>query len=475
MADAAPLLVIDRLGPRRGTLFAVLLTFIVAIADYATGYEVRLSILYLLPIAVAAWVAGPVLGVAVAALSVVVWLFSFKSQHFYLTQGYYLWEAAVMFLGFLAFAWLIARLRLALRQADERFSRLIEEVRAAVLVVDERRNEIVYANAEMNRIAGDLIDISPGAFEQQLIRDGESGGHAAVSPQGQEFESRAVKSRHNGRWYLMQSGPIPWGSNPNIKLKVLTDITEQKHAEVFREKHLEIMHQAARLATLAEIATTLAHEINQPLMVIATYTDACQRMLDDPVLQREEISTALQKCRVQAVRASSIIERLREFVRQRQHCPVRCAAKALVAEALDMMRPLLDGSQIVVDATYPAPNPIIVADKLLLVQVLVNLIRNAIDAMQDIEPELRKLTISVSTNEADEAVFTVADRGHGFDNVSVEEIFAPFFTTKANGLGLGLAICRTIAEAHGGRLWASDRPGGGAGFYLAIPAGNLSQ
>jgi C4-dicarboxylate-specific signal transduction histidine kinase len=471
LAYAAPQLPVDRLGPRRSLAVAALLILGVAGADYATGYAMRLSVLYLAPIGLAAWTAGTRPGVIAALLSCLLWLFSFKSAHFYRHQAFYFWEATVMLGGFLAVAWLSARLRRALSQADERFSRVIEEMRAAVYVADAGRDEILYANPEMLRIAGDAARLSPSVFGQEFEREAETGDppreHAAAG-----FARATLKHPRSGRWYLMQDGPIPWGSNPNVRLRVLTDITERKNAELLREKHLEVMHQAAQLTTLAEIAATLAHEINQPLMVIATYTDACQRLLGAAEIDRAEIARALGKCHAQAVRAASIIERLREFIRQRQHRPAPCAAHAVIAEAIATLRPQLDAASVAVDVTENAPGLVVVADRVLLTQALINLIRNAVDAMRDTAPAARHISLACAADDAGEMLLSVADHGHGLNAATLEHIFAPFFTTKPDGLGLGLAICRSVAEAHGGRLWAENRPTGGAVFHLAIPTGS---
>ena len=447
----------------------------VAAVDHASGYQLRLSILYLAPIAIATWTAGATMGVATAAVSSSLWMFSFRSEHFYRNPGYFFWEAAVMLFGFLVFIWLIDRLHRALGQANERFFSVLEEIHAAVYVADVSRDEIVYANSEMIRIAGDQATATASEFEQHFSHDSESFGDPKLLPMDKGFTSGVMRDQRSRRWYLIQTGPIPWGSNPNIKLKVLTDISEQKNAELLREKHLEILHQAAKLTTLAEIASTLAHEINQPLMVIATYTDACQRLLEVPEPDHQKIAAALAKCRTQVVRAASIIERLREFIRQRQHRPAPCDVRSVVFEAMDMLRPLLDEEKIAIDTTRVSSSLILVADKILLIQVLVNLIRNAIDAMRDTAAEARQLSIAVSLQDSGDVQFSVADRGHGLGTTPVEEILSPFFTTKTNGLGLGLAICRTVTEAHGGKLWAAGNPGGGAIFYLSLPAGNSDR
>lgn len=469
MTHRIPLPLLDRLAPPLAIPGAAALILLIAIADYSTGYEVRLSILYLAPIALATWTAGIATGAAAAALASVCWLFSFRSEHFYSHQVYYFWEAVAMLGGFLAVVLLLARLRRALSQADERFARVLEEIQAAAYVIDEQRGELLYANPEMTRLIKSVTTAGVRQFETELQRE-PAGTESESVPMAGSFAANTLRNLHSGRWYLMQAGGIPWGSRSGVKLKVLTDITPQKTADALRQKHLEALHQTARLSTLAEIASTLAHEINQPLMVIATYTDACQRLLELPDHDRAEVVAALGKCRIQASRAAGIIERLRDFIRQRQHRPEPCDANAIATEAADMMRARLAEARLSLDLQVGSPAPQLVADRTLLIQVLVNLLSNAIDAMRDAPAEARRLALAVAGAGADQVVFSVADSGSGLDRKQVDNLFVPFFTTKAEGLGLGLAICRSVAEAHGGRLWAEPNPGGGTVFHLAIPA-----
>lgn len=463
-----PHLLLDSLGRRTGLVIASLILLAIAVADYLTGYSFRLSPLYLAPITIAAWVGGSRTGVATAIAACLLWLLSFRSEHLYLNPGFYIWEALSMLTGFIVVVWLAVRLHKTLSQADERFVRVLQEMRAAVYVANEQNDSFLYANPEMRRLDGRFEELTPQAFEQQFSAEAKLAEHD--TPPASGFVSRQLKNTSNERWYLLQEGPIPWGKQRNVKLKVLTDITEQKNAQRMREIHREIAHQSSRLTTLAEIASALAHEINQPLMVIATYTDACQRLLAAPAPDHGEIIGVLGKCHAQAVRAASIIERLREFIRQRQHQPAPWDIRALVGEALDVSRPLLEESRITVDNSQISSDLLIVADRVLLVQVLVNLIRNAIDAMQAVPLARRRLTISAATASDDAMIITVADNGCGLGSLPMEEMFAPFVTTKGQGLGLGLAISRSVAESHDGRLWASNNPDGGAIFHLSIPA-----
>jgi C4-dicarboxylate-specific signal transduction histidine kinase len=463
-----PGLLLDRLGRRASLFLAGALLLVIGLVDYATGYALHQSPLYLVPIAVAAWAGGARGGLVAALLASPLWLAAFRTEHLTTNYGVYLWETLGTLGGFAVVVWLVVHLRQALSQADERFVRMLEGLRAAIYVVDEERQSLLYANPEMQRLDSRLAEIGPRAFEAQFV--GEPAASNANQPPAPGFVSGALRHTATGRWYRLQEGSIPWGKWRNVKLKVLNDVTEQKNAQMLREQRRESVHQASRLSTLAEIASTLAHEINQPLMVIATYTDACQRLLRAPQVDHAEIIAVLGKCHAQAVRASSIIERLREFIRQRRHQPVPWPVAALVSEALDVSRSLLEEAQVGVDSRQVAGDLIVVGDRILLVQILVNLIRNAIDAMRTVAESERRLTIAAaSATDDQEVLISIADCGCGLPTSDSEELFMPFYTTKGEGLGLGLAICRSVAESHGGRLWATGNAEDGATFFLAIP------
>ena len=454
----------DRLSKLRCVVLSLVLVAGIAIADYTSGYALRLSLLYLIPIGLTAWVVNLPTGIGTAVLASALWLLSFQKGHFYQEQIFYFWEAIIMLCSFMVVAWLSARLRSALNQADERFFRVVEEVQSAIYVMDEEHAVIAYGNPDMKALAGNLKEINARSFEARF----ERAEGLPVSCESLSSDS-TVKDTTTGRWYWRQSATIPWGRDKRMKLVVLTDITEQKSAARLREKYFEGMHHSAQLITLAETASTLAHEINQPLMVIATYTDACQRMLESRELNQEEISPILKKCHDQAVRASGIIERLREFIRQRQPKPTACDSQDLLTSAMEITRPQLEESQVQVKIINPVPNTIIEADNTLLVQALANLIRNAVEAMDAIPVEQRLLSIKVIDEKPEELLFCIEDHGCGLDHSSLDSMFSPFFSTKKDGLGLGLSICKSIAEAHGGKLWADNNEQGGATFYLALP------
>ena len=459
------------LGPMSGAFIAAILIINVAALDYLTGYEVRLSILYLVPIAVAVLTGGVLSGICIAFLAVACWLVSFHSGNFYTREIYYLWEAAVMLASFVTFALLLAWLRTALAQADARFTRVLQEMDAAVYVVDERDDRLLYTNPGLAHLTGLPTPACAKDFECRLRDAGEDGNPAS----GQDPRAgRTVRDAGSGRWYLLQTRSIPWDGGREVSLRVLTDITEQHEAEAMRDQHRDMLHKKAQLTTLAEIALTLAHEINQPLMVIATCSDACIRMLAAGDFDREELALALEKCRIQATRAAEIIRRLRDFIRQRQPNVVLCDSAALVTEVLALLARQIEKAGISIVLNLPDRVHKIAADRTLLIQVMMNLIQNAIEAMDSVAPFERGLCISLARSDQGEMLFTVADNGAAIDEEQLARLFTPFFTTKPQGLGLGLTICRSIAEAHGGTLSVKRNLPQGLAFTLLLPIGEMS-
>jgi two-component system sensor histidine kinase DctS len=249
----------------------------------------------------------------------------------------------------------------------------------------------------------------------------------------------------------------------------MTDITDQKLAQALQREHQIALLQTSRQVDLAEAASTLAHELNQPLVAIVGYNAACIRLLECDDIDRDQVRTAMQKCRVQAVRAGEIIHRLRELTRRRAPQLAECDLNAMIRQMLDWVESDLERAGIRVELVLSDALPSAKADRILVEQVIRNLVDNAIDAMRNSAQESRTLRIS-SALEADGSVrFTVSDRGKGISPEVEKQLYTPFFTTKDDGLGLGLSICRSIAEMHRGRLWHTANDGGGASFHFKIP------
>jgi len=255
------------------------------------------------------------------------------------------------------------------------------------------------------------------------------------------------------------------------------DITDRKRAEELSRQQQEKLETSARLSTMGEISSMLAHELNQPLAAISSYTAGALNVLNRagagdgtdsaPALDVSMLRRVLEQANTQARRAGQVIRSVHEFVKKRE--PHR--ENVAMQQVVDGIRALIDmqarQSYVTLQVEIPPDLPPVLADRVLLEQVLLNLTRNAIEAMQDIAPERRLLRITAHETEAQVAV-SVIDNGHGIAPEVAERLFSPFFSTKAEGMGMGLSICRTAIEFHGGTLSHADNPGGGTIFTFAL-------
>jgi two-component system sensor kinase FixL len=215
------------------------------------------------------------------------------------------------------------------------------------------------------------------------------------------------------------------------------------------------------------MASTLAHELNQPLSAISNYLKGSRRMLEDAADERgKTLRGALDKAADQAMRAGQIIRRLRDFVsRGETERRVESIGK-LVEEASALALVGVKDRGIRVRFHFDPAIDLVLADRVQIQQVLLNLIRNAMDAMET--SETRELDIGVETEGPTHARITVADTGSGISPEIADQLFTPFLTTKRQGMGVGLSISRTIVEAHGGRIWVEPNPGGGTQFHFTL-------
>jgi two-component system sensor kinase FixL len=249
----------------------------------------------------------------------------------------------------------------------------------------------------------------------------------------------------------------------------IRDLTERQKTEArLQELQSELVH-ISRLTAMGEMASTLAHELNQPLSAIANYLKGSQRLLEGkPDELSKTLRGALEKAAEQALRAGQIIRRLRDFVsRGETERRVESVSK-LVEEASALA--LVGAKERGVRVTFrldPRAD-LVLADKVQVQQVLINLMRNAIDAME--ESPRRELVISTNAADDDMVVVSVADTGGGIAPEVAEQLFQPFFTTKRQGMGVGLSISRTIVEAHGGEIWLEPNSEQGAVFRFSLRA-----
>ena len=254
----------------------------------------------------------------------------------------------------------------------------------------------------------------------------------------------------------------------------ITDVTERQQTQArLQELQSELVH-VSRLTAMGEMASTLAHELNQPLAAISNYMKGCRRLLDqgNPELL-PKVRDALDKGSEQAVRAGQIIRRLRDFVsRGETEMRVEPVSRLIdEASALALVGAAQQG--IVARMNLDPRASFVLADRVQVQQVLVNLLRNAADAMQD--APRRELVLATALQEDGQVEISVADTGPGISDEVADRLFQPFVTTKATGMGVGLSISRTIVESHGGRLWVEPNAQGGATFRLTLPAAAVEE
>ena len=245
------------------------------------------------------------------------------------------------------------------------------------------------------------------------------------------------------------------------------DLTEREQTQQkLQELQAELVHMA-RFTALGEMASTLAHELNQPLTAVASYLNGARRLIDggkpaDLPVARGAIESAAE----QALRAGQIIRRLREFLARGESDRQQEDIRALIEEASALA--LVGAREVGVRFNLQVPEnvPPVLADKVQIQQVVLNLMRNAIEAMA--ESAARELTVSIFPAAGSLVQVDVADTGTGIAPDIMAQLFQPFVTSKPHGMGVGLSISRTIVEAHGGRLWAEARPGGGTVFHMTV-------
>jgi PAS domain S-box-containing protein len=259
------------------------------------------------------------------------------------------------------------------------------------------------------------------------------------------------------------------GGRPLKFIAQIADLTDQVELEREMELQRQKLAHVSRLSTLGEMAAGIAHEINQPLTAIATFADGCARLVHSGRGDSAVLTDALNKISGQARRAAEVIRRLRNMVRQGAQEKEIVDINDLVTEVIKLLSTDTRTQSIRIQTKMSDTLAPVEIDKIQIQQVLLNLLRNAVDALESPEDEHMSIAVVTADNQKGEVTVSVVDSGDGVPANAVDKLFSPFFTTKRSGMGIGLSICQSIVQAHGGRLWYTPNPDRGSAFHFALP------
>lgn len=365
---------------------------------------------------------------------------------------------------------------LALQASDRRWLGLYDNTAVGIALAD-REGRILSANPALQRMLGygkgeivgvSLVDITE---ESQRLMTGRSvqGLFDGALP-GYQIQKRYEKKAGGYLWANVSASRIPAVDQDGPMLAVIVeDITAKKEGEQSLAATRSELARVSRFTTMGELVASIAHEVNQPLAAVITNSDAALRWLALEKPNYEEVVAALHRVSRDATLAGGVISRIRKFLRAGEIKQEWIAVPKLLDELLLMLHTVLLDAGVQVELRIPPDLPKIFADNVQLQQVILNLVINAVDAMREM-PGKRLLTLEVKEDAAGGAIFSVQDCGPGVPPHAQEKLFDAFFSTKEDGLGMGLAISRTIVENHGGRLWLDAAVESGARFIFNIPS-----
>ena len=289
------------------------------------------------------------------------------------------------------------------------------------------------------------------------------------------WDGELIHTRRDGtkvvvasRWSLQRDGQ----GRPAGTLETNNDITERKRAEEALQRSQAELAHVTRVTTLGELAASIAHEVNQPLAAIGADANACLNWLAADRPDLDSVREALAAIMKDGDRAAEVITRIRALLSRSSVPHEPCDLAGVIREVHPLVRPELGRHGITLEMSLATDVPAVMGDRIQLQQVLLNLLMNAAEAVREVPPQRRRLVVRSTVEDRDDgpwAVVAVEDAGVGFGEDEAARLFEAFYTTKADGLGMGLSISRSIIDNHRGRLWATANPDHGATFHLVLP------
>jgi two-component system sensor kinase FixL len=287
---------------------------------------------------------------------------------------------------------------------------------------------------------------------------------------GYDVEYRVLLPEGKIRW-IAARGQVERDNRgkPILLRGVVLDISARRNAELeLQQLHGELAH-ASRVSMMGQLASALAHELSQPLGAILRNTEAAELFLEHDPPDLDELRAILVDIRHDDQRAGAVIDRLRALLKRRSFTPRALSLSDELANVAALTRGDSVARKVSLEIDANPDLPLTAGDPVHLQQVLLNLILNAMDAVEDVSSARRKVTVRAQRHGEGAIEVAIEDSGPGIAPERLGRLFEPFFTTKANGMGIGLSISRTIIEAHGGRIWAENNAGEGATFRFTLP------
>ena len=372
----------------------------------------------------------------------------------------------------------LARLNHELEEQRKQLSELVARVPEAVVMVD-RNSRITRVNPGFTKLFGYMADEAIGQRITELVPPGELQEEVErlryqVGEMREVFAVETVRRHKDGARVPVFLTCVPVSSNDsgNAGYVIYRDITETTRLRDEQRRNLELQLELAhanRIATLGQLSASIAHELNQPLTGIITNCGTCLQMLTSDPLNLDGAEQAVRRTLRDGNRASGVIARLRALFKNKESALEPLDLNEATREVIALSRDELQNMQVIVRVELADDLQCIMADRVQLQQVVLNLIRNASDAMRTVEDRPRDLLIRTEREEGDGVRLSVTDSGVGFDPATANRLFDAFYSTKKDGMGVGLAVSHSIIENHQGRLWAALNEGPGATFSFSIP------
>jgi PAS domain S-box-containing protein len=342
--------------------------------------------------------------------------------------------------------------------------RVIEANEAFLHIVGHSRNDIVSGRVSWS-------ELTPAEWQEA---DDRAVAELRATGSCEAYEKEYL--RNDGSRVPVLVGAAAFDGPPDQGVCFVLDLTERKRAEReareserrYREAQAELAH-VTRVTTLGELTASIAHEVNQPLAAVVNAASACLRWLDGGTPNLDEARHAVDWIIKEGHRASEVIRRVRALANKTDIEKVPLDINDVVKEVIALVQREVDSHQVSLRIEFAPALPTIIGDRVQLQQVIINLVMNGIEAMQSVTDRPRELVIRSQPDETRRVLVTVTDSGVGISAENADRLFNAFFTTKSSGMGMGLSICRSIVEAHGGRLWATANVPHGATFQFTLP------